>query len=55
MNAGCPGAWAGAHLLRDTQGLCRDLDRPARVPAAREAFQAKTGPADRETLTADER
>ena len=38
-DAGCPRAWAGAPPWRGTQRLGRDLDRPARVRAAREAFQ----------------
>src|SRR5262249_10505966 len=36
-------AWAGARLLRTTQRLDRDLDRPARVPARIEGPNAKAG------------
>ena len=55
IDVGCPRGWAGAHVLRDTERLDRDLDQPARVPARAEAFQAETGPGERETVTTNER
>ena len=39
---------------RDTQQLDRDLKWPARVLARAEALQGEPGPADRDTVTADE-
>jgi len=35
MDGGCPRAWTGAVSWRNTKRFGRDLDRPARVPAAR--------------------
>ena len=51
VDGGYPGAWPGAHRLRDTERFGRELNRPARVLADGEALQAATGPADRETFT----
>ena len=55
MDARCPRAWAGVLLLRDTERLDRDLDRPARVLDVREALQGEPGPGGRGTFIADER
>lgn len=44
-----------AHRAADTERVQRDAEWPARVPAARETFQAETGRAERGTVTADDR
>jgi hypothetical protein len=56
MDAGRPRAWAGVRRLRATERLRRDLDRLARVHAARDLTKARVqGRCSTATSATDER